>query len=62
MVENRLEQGLDSAQASLDTLSQLGINLSAITDKLEKDGVASFSEAFDRLLTAITDEAAKYRS
>jgi len=62
VVENRLEQGLDKAQATLDTLSGLGIDLAAITKQLEKDGVASFSEAFDRLLSAIEAESAKYKS
>ena len=61
-VENRLEAGLQDAQSTLDTLNQLGINLNEITDKLEEDGVASFSEAFDRLLNAIDSESSKYHS
>ena len=62
VVENRLETGLDQAQSTQDTLSTLGIDLSAITAQLEKDGVTSFAEAFDRLLSAIDTESAKYRS
>ena len=34
-------------------LSTLGINLNAITDKLQVDGVASFASAYDRVLNAI---------
>lgn len=62
VVENRLEQGVAEAQSTLDALAGLGIDLSAITAKLEADGVASFGEAFDRLLTAIDSESAKYKS
>ncbi len=62
VVENRLEAGLDAAQATLDKAADMGINLTEITNKLEADGVASFSEAFDRLLSAIDSESSKYRS
>ena len=62
VVENRLERGLDQAESTLGTLSGLGIDLAGITAKLEKDGVASFSEAFDRLLSAIETESSKYKS
>ena len=62
VAENRLERGLDQAQSTLDTLSGLGIDLADITSALEKDGVASFSEAFDRLLTAIDNESARYKN
>ena len=52
VVENRLEQDLDQAQSTLDTLADLGIDLNKITAQLETDGVKSFREAFDRLLAA----------
>jgi len=60
VVENRLEQNLGQAQATLDTLAELGIDLGEITKQLEADGVASFSEAFDRLLDAINTESTRY--
>ena len=62
VVENRLEQNLAQAQNTLDQLADLGIDLGQITTQLEADGVLSFSEAFDRLLTAIDTESAKYKS
>jgi len=62
VVENRLEQGLDQAQSTLDKLAGLDIDLGKITAKLEADGVASFNEAFDRLLAAIDAESAKYKA
>ena len=61
-VENRLETDLQSAPATLDTLNDLGIDLNEITNKLEDDGVASFSDSFDRLLNAIDSESSKYLS
>ncbi len=62
VVENRLQQGLDQAQSTLDTLRDLDIDLGKITAKLEADGVASFSEAFDRLLAAIDAESARFKA
>ena len=62
VVENRLQQGLDQAQSTLDTLRDLDIDLGEITAKLETDGVASFSEAFDRLLAAIDAESARFKA
>ena len=62
VVENRLEQNLTTAQSTLDTLAELGIDLAQITKQLEADGVLSFSEAFDRLLAAIDQESAKYKT
>ncbi len=62
VVENRLENNLIQAQSTLDSLAELDIDLAEITSRLEASGVASFSEAFDRLLEAITDESNKYKS
>jgi len=43
----------DEAEKQLWTLSSLGIDLNAITDKLQVDGVATFAVAYDRVLDAI---------
>ena len=45
------------AERALNTLSALGINLDAITDKLQVDGVVSFASAYDRVLDAIAKKA-----
>lgn len=58
-VEPRLERGLDEAQATLDALAGLGIDLAEITAKLEADGIDSFAGAFDRLISTLADERAK---
>ncbi len=59
IVENRLETNLGAAQPQLDALASLGVDLDAITNQLEDDGVASFAQAFDRLLTAIESKCEK---
>ena len=48
-----VKTGFDDADAALATLAKLGINLDAITEKLQVDGVASFSASFDQLMAAL---------
>ena len=48
-----VKTGLDDADAALATLAKLGINLDKITEKLQVDGVASFSASFDQLMGAL---------
>lgn len=54
--ENRLAMGLADAHKQLTGAKELGINLEAITTKLEEDGLASFSDAFDRLMQSIDEK------
>ena len=46
----------DKAVQQLEALATTTINLDEITQALEKAGVKSFAEAFDRLMTAISDK------
>lgn len=62
VVENRLQSNLADSQPQLDAVAAMGIDLVAITNKLEDEGVASFAEAFDRLLAAITSKCEKIKS
>jgi transaldolase/glucose-6-phosphate isomerase len=48
-----LEAALDEARAQLDQLANLGIDLAALTQKLQNDGVAAFAKSFDSLMTSI---------
>jgi transaldolase/glucose-6-phosphate isomerase len=48
-----LEADLDEARDQLARLAELGIDLDAITEKLQDDGVASFANAFDSLMESI---------
>ncbi|MEM9602937.1 MAG: transaldolase [Pseudomonadota bacterium] len=53
-----LADGLETASAALATLAELGVDLDAITATLEDQGVASFDDAFARLLAAIESKRA----
>ncbi len=48
-----LEEDLEAAQRTMETLAQLGISMKEITDQLLKDGVRLFAEPFEKLLKAI---------
>ncbi len=51
-----IDTGLDSARAQIKQLQALGINLEAITNQLEDEGIASFSKAFDTLVDTIVQK------
>ena len=55
-----LTSGVDAAVQHFTDLSNLGIDVDAITEELQVEGVASFAGAFDTLLAAI--EAQQERS
>jgi hypothetical protein len=46
-------ENLAEAESQLRALSIFGIDLNAITDQLQVDGVAAFASAYDRVLDAI---------
>ena len=48
-----LEAGLDEARDQLARLAELGIDLDAITEQLQEEGVLSFANAFDSLMEGI---------
>ena len=48
-----VHENLSVSEDQLRTLSNLGINLNAITEKLQVDGIASFASAYDRVLAAL---------
>jgi len=48
-----VRDSLDDAAATLGRLKALGINLDAITEKLQQDGVAAFATSFDQLIAAL---------
>jgi transaldolase len=48
-----VKEGWAEADAALARLSSLGIDLGAITEKLQEDGVAAFAASFDQLLAAL---------
>ena len=56
-VRETLCSDLDQARAHLDELSRCGIDLDAVTDELERDGVAAFEQSYRTLLATLADAA-----
>jgi len=54
--EARLANNLADAHKQLSALSDVGIPLNAITDKLEQAGIESFAKSFDHLLKVLGDK------
>jgi transaldolase/glucose-6-phosphate isomerase len=50
---DRLSDGLDEARSTLAGLARLGIDLDAVTQQLEDEGVDKFNKPFDRLMDTI---------
>lgn len=51
-----IQEGLEEAAATLQRLSSLGMDLDSITEKLQSEGVDSFSDSFDSLLATLKDK------
>jgi transaldolase len=54
-----VNEGLDEANDQLAALAALGIDLDAITEKLQVDGVAAFEKSFDSLMASIAEKREK---
>jgi transaldolase len=54
----RLEQGLDEARALFEALAAAGVDYDDVTDTLEREGVAKFSDSFAQLLDGLRDKQA----
>ena len=53
IIEGSVQDNLDEAAAALGRLKALGIDLNTIAQKLQADGVASFTASFDQLMAAL---------
>ena len=53
----RLEQDIKEARRVLDRLPQLGINIDAVTQQLEDEGVEKFNKPFDQLLATLAQRS-----
>ena len=56
-VQDTIRDGLPEAHATLRSLTDAGIDLKAVAQKLERDGVAAFAKSFDDLLGSIEKKA-----
>jgi transaldolase/glucose-6-phosphate isomerase len=61
-VQPSLETGLDAARALIAKLAAIGINLTEVTDKLQRDGLAAFIGSFDTLVESIEAKRDALRS
>lgn len=51
-----LTEGLDEARRLIDTLPELGVDLKAVTDRLEAEGVQAFADSFQHLLQTLGEK------
>jgi transaldolase len=54
--KGRLEEDLAKARLVLEQLPALGIDLGSVTAQLEHEGIEKFNKAFDRLMSALSEE------
>jgi len=59
VVEERLVEGLAEARSQIDRLAQAGIDLDAVTTKLQLDGVELFAASFRSLMDSIVKKRFK---
>lgn len=55
----RIEDDLGGAHQVMSDLAAAGIDMTAVTKKLEEDGVASFTKSFDSLLAVVEERRVK---
>jgi transaldolase/glucose-6-phosphate isomerase len=52
-----LSENIEEAHDTMETLAQVGISMTEVTDQLLAEGVQLFAEAFDKLLKAVANKA-----
>jgi len=58
----RVDADVDAARAAWRALTEVGVDLDDVGDKLERDGLTSFQKSFDELLGALDTKAAELRA
>jgi transaldolase len=56
---NTLEEGLDKSTEVLARIKEAGIDIDAITQQLEDEGIEKFNKPYDKLLAAIEEQKQK---
>jgi transaldolase/glucose-6-phosphate isomerase len=56
LTKRKLDKGFEEAQTQLNQLKKLGIDFSEITEKLQSDGVNSFSKSYNELLSTLEEK------
>jgi transaldolase len=60
-VRDTLNEEMAEAEQALNDLKKVGIDLDAITEQLQVDGVKAFSDSFDQLLSALEEKCRHFR-
>jgi len=58
VVERTVDRDLEAAERHLAALTELGVDLGAVTDKLLEEGLAAFQKSFDTLIAGLERKAA----
>jgi transaldolase/glucose-6-phosphate isomerase len=58
-IRNSLEEDTEAAADVMEALERGGVFMGEVTDRLLKDGIQLFSEAFDKLLAAVEEKCRK---
>jgi transaldolase len=58
-LSSTIETNLDMANSQWADLKTVGVNVSEVAEKLEREGVASFQKSFDDLLVALSAKTAE---
>jgi transaldolase len=56
-VRRSIDDGVEEARRALEQLSAVGIDMEDVSQRLEDEGVATFSKSFDELLQRLADKA-----
>lgn len=54
-----LEEGMEEAEGQIADLRKIGVDLDAVTEQLQKDGVKAFADSADQLLVALEEKRRK---
>jgi len=58
-IATTLQEGVENARDDLDQLAGLGIDLNAVTEQLQEDGVAAFEKSSSNLIASISEKKQK---
>jgi transaldolase len=58
VVRRTVDEGVETAEAQIQALAGLGIDMTQVTYELEREGVQSFDDSFDELLATVAKQVA----
>lgn len=60
-IGDTLNEGITEAEQALNDLKKQGIDLDAITEQLQVDGVKAFQDSFDQLIAALEEKCQQFK-